>query len=83
MGMSKKESGEQPVESSTESRAVFSETFRSLSGATSEPMPLQHGDPQPGGLRPGPDTGHTPQSAAPEVTPSSSPSTDSPAASDS
>jgi hypothetical protein len=86
--MSENEKGEQPVEASGEkvsgsiSRSL-SESIRSLSGVTGEPMPVQTGDPQPGGIRPGPETGHTPQNAAPEVAPTSTPSTDSQASADS
>jgi hypothetical protein len=68
--MTKKESGEQPPESATEEVAAsLVEHFRSLSMSLTD-IPLQEGDPQPGGIRPGKDTGHTPSSGSDE-TPSS------------
>jgi hypothetical protein len=54
VAMSNEERGES---AKSEGKALF----RSLTGATSDALPLQHGDPQPGGIRPGQDTGHTPQ----------------------
>jgi hypothetical protein len=83
--MSNKEDTGQTADSKSgeNKRTEFSEATRSMSGATSEPFPLQHGDPRPGGVRPGPDTGHTPQSAAPTDAPEPSPSADTSAASDS
>jgi hypothetical protein len=29
-----------------------------------DPIPIEHGDPVPGGIRPGPDTNHTPSNEA-------------------
>jgi hypothetical protein len=58
-----KESAEQPSESAArEIAASIAEQAqtRSLTTAVGDPIPVEHGEPVPGGIRPGPDTSHTP-----------------------
>lgn len=70
--MSDKKSGDQSSESAAERVAASlgeQAHFRSMSLAMTDPIPLQQGDPVPGGIRPGPDTSHTiiTESGSPEA----------------